>query len=51
MFELRLPKLAGNDHEQLEQLKSFLYQHISQLQFALDTLEKEIENIKRRDER
>ena len=47
MQELRLPKLSGNDHEQLVQLKSFLHQHIEQLQFLLNALEAEIENIKK----
>lgn len=47
MVEFRLPKLTGNDHEQLIQLKSFLHQHIEQLQWALTVLEKEIEDIKK----
>ena len=47
MTEFRMPKLTGSDHEQLVQLKSFLHQHIEQLQFALTTLEKKIEDIKK----
>lgn len=44
MIELRLPKLTGSDHEQLMQLKSFLYQHIEQLQWALNMLDQKIDN-------
>ena len=47
MKELRLPKLTGNDHEQLMQLKSFLYQHITELQYLLNLLESEIDKIKK----
>jgi hypothetical protein len=42
-----MPKLTGSDHEQLVQLKSFLHQHIEQLQFALSTLEQRMESIEK----
>ena len=45
MIELRLPKLNGNDHEQLIQLKSFLYQHLEELQYALNLLDKKLDEI------
>lgn len=36
MTELRLPDIRGTDKEQLSQIRSFLYQLIPQLQFALN---------------
>lgn len=45
MIEFRMPKLTGSDHEQLVQLKSFLHQHIEQLQFVLTTLERKIDKV------
>lgn len=37
MADLRLPDIKGNDREQLKQIRSYLYQLIPQLQFALDS--------------
>lgn len=40
MVELRLPNITGlTEKEQLAQVKSYLYQHTGQLQFALNYLE------------
>lgn len=39
-FDLRLPNITGsNDREQLSQIKSYLYQLTSQLQWALNTID------------
>ena len=46
-MELRLPKLTGNDHEQLMQLKSYLYQHLAELQYIITQLETDIEKLKK----
>lgn len=37
-FDFRMPNITGNDREQLAQIKSYLYQFIPQLQWALNTL-------------
>ena len=37
-FEFRLPQFTGNDSEQLAQIKSYLYQFIPKLEWALNTL-------------
>ena len=37
-YEFRLPNIVGNDKEQLQALKSYLYQFIPQLQWALNTI-------------
>jgi hypothetical protein len=38
-FDLRLPNITGaSEREQLTQIKNFLYQHIEQLQFVLNSL-------------
>ena len=37
-FEFRLPQFTGSDHEQLAQMKSYLYQFIPKLEWALNTL-------------
>ena len=45
-LELRLPNITGADtREQLAQIKSFLYQTIEQLNFALGQMEKDSESI------
>lgn len=45
-FELRLPNITGTDTKsQLEQLKSFLYQTVEQLNYALSMMNKEPESI------
>ena len=45
-LELRLPNITGGNTEaQVAQIKSFLYQTISQLNFALGKIEKESESI------
>lgn len=36
--KLRLPDIKGNEEEQLKQIRSYLYQLVPQLQFALDSL-------------
>ena len=38
MTDLRLPDIKGTDSEQLKQIRSYLYQLIPQLQFALDNV-------------
>lgn len=38
MIELRIPNIKGNDREQLAQIKSYLYQLTSELQFALNNI-------------
>ena len=38
-IELRLPNINGTDKEQLAQLRSYLYQLVPQLQWALNTLD------------
>jgi hypothetical protein len=37
-IELRLPSIKGSDKEQLAQIKSFLYQHICDLQWILNNI-------------
>lgn len=37
-IELRLPKIQGNDREQLAQIRSYLYQLTEQLQWALNNV-------------
>lgn len=37
-IELRLPKIQGNDREQLVQIRSYLYQLTEQLQWALNNI-------------
>ena len=36
--QLRLPNISGNDKEQLSQIRSYLYQIVPELQFALDKI-------------
>ena len=38
MIELRLPDIKGTDREQLKQIRSYLYQLIPELQFALSNV-------------
>lgn len=38
-FDFRMPNITGNDKEQLAQLRSYLYQFIPQLQWALNSIE------------
>ena len=38
-FDFRLPNFTGTDREQLAQMRSYLYQFIPQLQWALNTIE------------
>lgn len=41
MVDLRLPSITGaTEREQLAQIKNFLYQHVSQLQWALNNMSK-----------
>lgn len=45
-FELRLPNITGTDpKEQLAQIKSFLYQTVEQLNYALGKMENESDSI------
>ena len=37
-IELRLPNITGNDREQLSQIRSYLYQLVPQLQWALNNV-------------
>ena len=37
--DLRMPNINGNDREQLQQIRSYLYQFIPQLQWALDSID------------
>jgi len=46
MFQFRMPQLKGTEKEQLAQLKSFLYQFLQDLEFALNALEKAQNDIK-----
>ena len=39
-IEFRLPHFTGSDREQLAQMRSYLYQFIPQLEWALNTIEK-----------
>ena len=43
-IELRLPNIKGNDREMLMQIRSFLYQHVEQLQWALNNLDSSTPN-------
>ena len=38
-IELIVPNFKGNDREQLKQIQSYLYQLVSQLQFALNQMD------------
>ena len=38
-MQLRLPDIKGSDREQLQRIRSYLYQLVPQLQWALDTWE------------
>ena len=38
-FDFRMPNITGTDKEQLAQLRSYLYQFIPQLQWALNSIE------------
>ena len=45
-FDLRFPNITGaTPQEQLQQMKSFLYQTVEQLNFAIGTLEKDSKSI------
>jgi hypothetical protein len=45
-FDLRFPNITGTTpQEQLQQMKSFLYQTVEQLNFAIGTMEKESKSI------
>lgn len=44
-YELRLPKISGNNPlEQLGQIKSYLYQHVEQLQWVLNQIDANVTN-------
>ena len=48
-FELKLPNITGtNEAEQLAQIKSYLYQTVSQLNFALTTIDNNSKTIEKR---
>ena len=38
-YDFRMPNITGNDREQLAQIRSYLYQFIPQLQWALNNLD------------
>lgn len=38
-FDFRMPNIMGTDREQLQQIRSYLYQFIPQLQFALNAMD------------
>ena len=38
-YDFRIPNITGNDREQLAQIRSYLYQFIPQLQWALNNLD------------
>lgn len=38
-YDFRLPQFSGNDREQIAQIKSYLYQFIPKLEWALNTIE------------
>lgn len=38
-FDFRMPNIVGNDREQLQQIRSYLYQFIPQLQWALNSID------------
>ncbi len=38
-FDFRMPNIVGNDKEQLQAIRSYLYQFIPQLQWALNTID------------
>lgn len=37
-FDFRMPNIVGNDREQLQQIRSYLYQFIPQLEWALNSI-------------
>lgn len=39
--DFRMPNIVGNDREQLQQIRSYLYQFIPQLQWALNSIDTE----------
>jgi hypothetical protein len=41
--EFRMPSMTGTDKEQLAQLKSYMFQFISELQFELNRIEAKID--------
>lgn len=43
--DLRLPNITGTDKEQLAQMRSYLYQIIPQLQWALNTVETSVNTV------
>lgn len=46
MVELRLPNITGlSEREQLAQLKSYLFQFVGQLQFALNDIEDKLSRL------
>lgn len=44
-IDFRMPNIAGTDREQLAQIRSYLYQFIPQLQWALNTLDNSYSSI------
>lgn len=45
MMELRYPNITGEDpRQQLQQLKSYLFQLVDQLNYALELLERGLKN-------
>lgn len=45
MAELRKPNIKGNDHEMIAQMRSYLYQLVDELQYALNVDDKTAEPI------
>ena len=46
-FEFRLPDIKGSDAEQLRAIRSYLYQLIPELSFAVNTLSERVEELSR----
>jgi hypothetical protein len=46
-IELRLPDIKGSDEEQLRQIRSYLYQLVNELRFALNDLDERVEELNR----
>lgn len=44
-YQLRPPRLTGNDRQQIEQLKSYIFQLTNELEFILNDLSGKIDSV------
>ena len=44
-FEFRLPDIKGSDEEQLRAIRSYLYQLVTELSWALNTLSERVDEL------